>query len=108
MGGVGVSEQVSLWVLLPRCTLQVVVKSCCHKPLAGRAGPVSPRGAEVEEVGGVNQPRGAGVRPNEAESLFMELRIIFMIISTFLGSGAALPLPPAAAGTVAPTSARCR
>lgn len=45
----GVSERVSSWVLLPRLTLQVVVKSCCHKPLAGRAGPVSPRGAEEEE-----------------------------------------------------------
>lgn len=28
------------------------------------------------------------VQPNEAESLFMELRIIFMIISTFSGSAA--------------------
>lgn len=33
------------------------------------------------------------VQPNEAESLFMELRIIFMIISTFSGS-AALQNPP--------------
>lgn len=35
---------------------------------------------------GVNQLGELVVQPNEAESLFMELRIIFMIISTFSGS----------------------
>lgn len=40
-------------------------------------------------AGGVKSALGElAVQPNEAESLFMELRIIFMIISTFSGSAA--------------------
>lgn len=42
-----------------------------------------------EGGGGVKSALGElVVQPNEAESLFMELRIIFMIISTFSGSAA--------------------
>lgn len=82
-----------LFLRLPSFSSQVVVKPSCHKPLAGWVGPsfLSSLRREMEcgWSAGVYISLGElAVQANEAESLFMELRIIFMIISTFSGSAA--------------------